>query len=408
MSKSRDSQKSINMPSFEEIMNKETGRAGLVLFALGLTGLLIVLGLSWLLVEPDNGDSRSYKYGDFGSNVEKDFSNDFNDYYHGAATYALIGFLLIFLLGALLLWDAATGVPYRRISKFIPTQIRDPGFIKFLLILGLVILTVIIMVSGARFIGGVHSIDSGNDATDHSSPAGWGVFLVGAVLLALELYYVHENYSEFNYTKLLKFREGDYVERLQRMGTILTLLSIFGLVIFPLFTVMEVKTTYSGTSSGTSIKFKANDGLVHINAQADFKGASDYKKVDRDLAVMRASLEAGFFIGLLMLAGLYYYQNVRREKKILHLSGVMGCLFPVLGVLFIIAQVLLIYHIHDFGYEYSFGLIQKIKVEASQGTNFIPLLCTIGIVGTGYFYAREAYPVSGKLAIEWAKNKWGS
>ena len=69
---------------------------------ISIIGLIAVFSLPWITVDRE-GDTQSYYYGDFGGDFEEDVGSDeMDDYYHGSANLAIIGFILLALVGIFL------------------------------------------------------------------------------------------------------------------------------------------------------------------------------------------------------------------------------------------------------------------------------------------------------------------
>jgi len=378
----------------DRLTTTDTGKAGLVLLIAGLVGLIVVFSVPWMKLDvleydPANQEfkdvEKEYKYKDFGDDFQSDTgNNDMDEYLHGSAGLSLYGFLVIFLAGIILSIQAFSGKVYDTLAPYLSDDFRSnprhPEFLKVLLAMIVVVATLMVVVSGTRFIGFVNSVNESEDAGIETA-AGWTVFIIGIVLIVLEILYL---FSKL--TPILEDYGDRYRQTLHKYISLMVLLSLVGLILFSFFPIVNIELVYENESD----EFEFNDGAFHILADS-----SSTNDIDSDLGWMRLFLWCSFFVGLMSLLGLLYsYYLDDDHSGRFHFSVSLGSILVIFGILFLVVQLLLFSHIKDFEDELMEDAGEDDEADVSFGPNYIPLLCGLGIIGLGVMYTKEAYPVS--------------
>ncbi len=351
-------------------MGKDTGKAGLVLLIFGIIGLIVVFSVPWL----SNGEDVEYS------------DLDYEEYFEDSANLSLYGFIVLILAGVVLSIQAVTGKIYDMLSPALPSALRSnprhPEFLKVFLTLVVIVFTLMIIVSGTRFVGFARvAEDAGED--DASTPAGWAVFIIGLILLALEIMYL----------KTCQFLQaGDdpnrYRQRLHNYVSLMTFLCLLGLMFFSLLPMMATEDEEDDLNW--------NDGLIHLYSK--YEGGGSLDDMDDDMGWMRLFLWGGFIVGIISLLGLaYHFYSGDDRSQGFHFFASLGGIIAILGILFLIVHISFFFHIADFEEQWSDG--GEFDVDCSFSYNYIPLLCSIGMIGLGALYIKEAYPVSIKSIL---------
>jgi len=383
----------------ERLWKSDTGRGGLVLVVIALIGLIVIFSMSWMKSDDFEGEGFSYKYGDFGHEFEEDWGEDMDGYFHGNARLSFFGFFLLLIAGVLLLLQAYNGMVYTLISPHIPSSLRSnpdhPEFLKILLSLILLFITVIIIIAGTRFIGFTHafkeSISQGEDI-DFQSPAGWTVFILGLILLGLELYYLHTKLTDRILGDSVKYRKG-----VQKCIALMAFVSIVGLITFSLLPILKIEIVDEEEENGEIGEAVMNDGYLHVISEIEDEG--DWQTLDSDLGRMRACLWGCFLISIITFIGLIYlhYANDDMTARF-HYIVSFGALVFIIAIFFLIFHLMFFSHMSDFELGES-----EVEGDASFGSNIIPLLCGIGLLGLGILYVKETYPLSISRTMEYLK-----
>ena len=377
----------------DRLRTTDTGRAGLVLLIVGLIGLIVVFSIPWMKFEITDYDwqtgesskeEKEYKYKDFGDDFQEDMgSDDMDEYLHGSANFSLYGFLVILLAGIILSIQAFNGKVYDVLAPYLSSDFRSnprhPEFLKVLLAVTVVVVTLMVVVSGTRFIGFANSVNESEDA-DIGVPAGWIVFIIGLVLIILEMLYLFSKLSP-----IMEDYGDSYRQTLHKYVSVMPLLSLVGLLVFSLFPVLNLEVD----DEDGSRELEFNDGLIHVGAES-----SSEKDIDGDLGWMRFFLWCSFFVGLIALLGLMYSYYLDDENSgRFHFSISFGSLVLIFGILFLVVHLILFSHIKDWGDEIEENF-EDTEANASFGPNYLPFVCGLGIIGLGALYTKEAYPVS--------------
>jgi len=389
------------MSVIDRLRTTDTGRAGLVLLIVGLVGLIVVFSVPWMKIEitefdwqtgESSQEEKEYKYKDFGDDFQEDMGNDdMDEYLHGSANFSLYGFLVILLAGIILSIQAFNGKVYDVLAPYLPSDFRSnprhPEFLKVLLAVVVVVFTLMVVVSGTRFIGFANSVNESEDA-DMGVPAGWIVFIIGIVLIILEMLYLFSKLSS-----IMDDYGDSYRQTLHKYISVMALLSLVGLLVFSLFPVLNLEVD----DEDGSRELELNDGLIHVSAES----SRHWKDIDGDLGWMAFFLWCCFFIALIALLGLMYsYYLDDDHSGRFHFSISFGSFALIFGVLFLGVHLLLFSHIKDWEEEIEDDAGEEgVEVDATFGPNYLPLICGLGIIGLGALYTKEAYPVSIKRII---------
>ena len=383
----------------DRLRTTDTGRAGLVLLIVGLVGLIVVFSIPWMKFEITDYDwqtgesskeEKEYKYKDFGDDFQEDMgSDDMDEYLHGSANFSLYGFLVILLAGIILSIQAFNGKVYDVLAPYLSSDFRSnprhPEFLKVLLAVVVVVFTLMVVVSGTRFIGFANSVNESEDA-GIEVPAGWIVFIIGIVLIVLEMLYLFSKLSP-----IMEDYGDSYRQTLHKYISVIALLSLVGLLVFSLFPVLNLEV--DGEDGSRELEF--NDGLIHVGAES-----SSQKDIDSDLGWMAFFLWCCFSVSLIALLGLMYSYYLDDENSgRFHFSISFGSLVLIFGILFLVVHLILFSHIKDWEDEIMEGAGDDEEVNATFGPNYLPLICGLGIIGLGALYTKEAYPVSIRRII---------
>jgi len=382
-------------PSFmDTVTQDEVGMAGLILVILSIIGLIICFGIAWLTLEEEDGDTETWKYGDFGDDFKDGAGSDMDSYFHGNARNAVLGFIALLLVGLLLIWQALTGKLYHIIEEHLPSALRSnpdhPEFLKVFLTMILMVISLVIVISGSRFIGFAHSYNSSEFdgfEIDTGTPAGLGVFILGLVLLGLEIRYLYDTLGSKIVEDTVAYRKGA-----RKCLVLMGLVSMVGLITFSLLPFIEYSSSvdYQGFTADTTIDM--NDGLIQIMSDAIFTG--DFDSLNSDLSWMRISLWGGFFISALTFLGLLYLQYTDDDMTgRFHQILTFGALVLIMAVIFMIFHLLFFTHIGDLENDVDNQMGMAIT-EGSFASNIIPLICGIALLGLAVLYVKETYPIS--------------
>jgi len=371
------------MLTLNDLMKKLTrtdvGKAGLALSLIGLIGLIVVFSVPWFEMEYmgwdwDDGEpeeeEKSIKY------------DDLEDYPLDSARMSLLGFAGVLIGGVLLSLQAFNGKVYDALSPNLSPEFRSnpdhTEFLKTMFVMILMLSTLLVIISGTRFIGFAESFEESEMVDSMTTTAGWTVLILGILLFVLEMAYLVPRI----HSKMTSDRNR-YRQRLSNYASLMTLFCTIGLIFFSALPVM----TMDVEDEDEERTIRLNDGFIH-----DFAESSEEDKVSSDLGWMSFLLWVGLFAGFIALLGLMYSNYLEDDSSgKFHFMTALGSLAFVAGVLFIVFQVMLFSHINDMDEE---DEDEDSKMDASFGWNYIPLICAMGLVGIGALYTKEAYPVS--------------
>jgi hypothetical protein len=422
-----------------EVNRKTFFIIGLIILIFAIIGLITCFALPWFEIETD-GDQETYYYGDFGQDFEENAGNEMDEYYHGSANLALIGFGLLVLISILLILEGwrgfVSGFLTRRIFNISPEQ--DPALssrVTIVLISLLILIPLAVgVIGGTRFIGVTSAMQASADSfkmdgqtfdSEYGSPAGLSVTVIGFIIFAICIYFILKNVSDLNVSEDTNYERWEYSKKLSKFALILVIISFIGLVTVPILSFMEweykqeidlgpTAEEYVGDYSSGDIEYKSffNDGLIHVWGQTGSGGKIDdiMEDIDWNITLIAWALALMLIISILVIFGIMFY-NLGRFPKGAHLLITLGILSFLIAIIIFIGYGLVAMCVGEIDSEFEESLVDSgggsfegsgtvsIEWNAHMGVNFIPLIMGIIILSIFFLYIRNIWPVSMAVVL---------
>jgi hypothetical protein len=418
---------------FEEPMFKRFKIFGLIFVILAIIGLAISLLAPWYSSEYtyDNVTERnSYNYFDFGNEFEENEGAEFDDYYSGSALMAIIGFILILLIGFLLIYEGYTGkisnILARRFLKDFSESnysLLQSIFLIFILLL-LILPIILVTIGGTRFIGLTSmeqmSFDSFSPQPDYteqsySTTAGWGSAIIGMICLLICLIILFKEFRLISYNTQSDQPKWEYLSKIRKFALIFLVLCIIALITLPLLSFMNHNISVTirpyaeltGWESEYEYTGYMNDGEISVVIEMISGGTIDdiYENIDRDIGIIAWSLILIIIFSILAILGSFFFQ-VERFAKLSHLFIVIGGITFIFLIFIFTSYGLLAADVGEmndelgsFKEENYWADTMEMDYDVVMGWNFIPLIFSMILIVPSFFYFKRIWPVSGAFLL---------
>ena len=387
----------------EKITKSESGRAGLILTILALVGLILCFGGSWFYEEGDGG--KSYKYGDFGKEIEDDFGRDFDSYYHKSAKMAVFSLIFLLLCGIALIIHSRTNILVKLLNVFFSreemgNEYQERAALRLITASLILLPSVYIATSGSRFVGFVMFSSKGHvsgESLSHvpdGSVVGVGLLIIGILLFMIIVYYIYLTLPEFMKLIEHKKKKYSYLRSCQHFAEVVFLLSAVALVTLSLMPTLKI-IVEKGTENNTyQDEIYLSDGFTGVEIYDEKEG---FNKLHKDFQILKFFLHLMLLVSFLSFAGtLLFPFPIKKETSHFLLSLISLALFAAVFIL------LMYFFIFSHASSLEDQLSKSPTVVDAQvkfSYNFLPVGVALIILALSSRYIFEIYQNSIKLFL---------